>query len=29
MTCSEVESFTNDRMRTVVAEIAAGSVKPH
>ena len=29
MTGNEVESFTNDCMRTVVAEIAAGSVKPH
>jgi hypothetical protein len=29
MTSSEVESFTNDCMRTVVAEIRAGTVKPH
>jgi hypothetical protein len=29
MTSSEVESFTHDCMRTVVAEITAGSVKPH
>ena len=29
MTYSEVESFANDCMRTAIAEIAAGSVKPH
>lgn len=29
MTSGEVESFTNDCMRTVVAEIRAGTVKPH
>jgi hypothetical protein len=29
MTSGEVESFTNDCMRTVVAEIAAGRVTPH
>lgn len=29
MTSSEVASFTNDCMRTVVAEIRAGTVRPH